>query len=100
MNWKEFLKPSWIKIVLLLIFLVLSFFKTDYPFSSDSPSFSHGFPLYYLTEGYDWWSYPEWQTSPRKIRDILYFNLFIDLIFWYLLSCLIIWVYDKVKKKK
>jgi len=25
--------------------------------------------------------------------------LIIDIIFWYLLSCLIIWIYDKRKKK-
>jgi hypothetical protein len=27
-------------------------------------------------------------------------NLIIDFIFWYIISCFIIWIYDKVKKKE
>ena len=35
----------------------------------------------------------------EPITEFIYPNLIVDLIFWYLLSCLIVWIYDKVKKK-
>jgi len=99
MNIKQFFKPRGIKIVLLLIFLVLSFFKTNHPLSSDSTSFSHGFPLYYLNEGYNWWSFTDDWKSHREIFNISYLNFFADLVFWYVVSCFIVWIYDKFKKK-
>ena len=45
---------------------------------------------------------PEKMECPEKTEGsekLLKVFLMIDLIFWYFLSCLIVWIYDKVKKK-
>jgi hypothetical protein len=40
------------------------------------------------------------ECKPESSFNINYPFLLVDLVFWYLISCLIIWVYDKNKKKK
>jgi len=85
---KEFLKPDWRKIVIFIIFFIITFFSIQ----KCAPSgFSYNLilaPFYFYT--------------PSVVR--FYSNCetnFIPLIFsfihWYLLSCLIVWVYEKIK---
>ena len=40
------------------------------------------------------------ECVPESSFKIYYPFLLVDIVFWYLLSCLIVWVYDKVKKRK
>ena len=103
MTLKQFLKPDWRKIVLFVILFILSLLISYPGFCVDGTNFGyceeiHGFPLSaYTTFG------EQDVVPPEKLEYIRYENIFgfiFNLIFWYLLSCLIVWIYDKVKKKK
>ncbi len=89
MTLKQFLKPNWTKIVIIVISMIISFPR--YPNYYECS----GFPLCYLSSG----------KCPFEYFVVLCgigflpVNLILDIIFWYLFSCLIIWIYDKVKKK-
>jgi len=103
MTIKKFLKPDWRKIVLSFLLFVLLFFtlglrartgacvrdEEGIPRWCDSII---GFPLEFTL-------FSDYTPVP-----VIFSFLFIDIIFWclvsYLLSCLIIWVYDKYKKKR
>lgn len=113
MNWKEFLKPQKKKLTLFIIIIVIScifgFFYMPLiggfvvyrnvfliPFGSQELKCNGGC------------SVP--QECPEEmvlcpIRNIIDYLLnephyfVITVIYWYLLSCIIIWIYDKVKKK-
>lgn len=105
MNLKEFLKPDWRKIVITLVF----FFCYSYLFFSS---------LYFT---------PPLETyrEPSELENILFkllgfptfvasifvkggfgidqtymiLSFFVTIFYWYLLSCLVVWVCNKVKKK-
>jgi len=89
MNWKEFFKPDWRKILIFLVLFILSSLASIKIYLCNMMGIGpcpigYGFPLEFL--------YPI-----LDFKNLI--NLLIDIIFWYLLSCLIIWIYDKVKKK-
>jgi len=92
MNFKQFLRPDWRKIVIFIVLLLISLVIVyDMPVGELLTSF-RGLPLPVLFfYNSDWHPIPIWYV-------LLLFGL-IDLIFWYLLSCLIIWIYGKIKKK-
>ena len=97
MNLKQFLKPELIKI-LLFIFLSVFFLSFKRRIIAGELFFSgKGVPLLIETnlpvEGR--MQLVSWKNSNLKL--LLF--LILDLIFWYLISCLIIWIYDKFKKK-
>jgi hypothetical protein len=99
MNWKRFLKPDWRKIILTVILISLSFLYIYEPVIMDAYEAYRGLPMFY-------WKYftgtgliVPGMNLPEPVTEFLYLNLIIDLIFWYFLSCLIIWIYNKVKKK-
>jgi len=83
MNWKQFLKPDWRKVVIFIIFLIIFL-----PFKS---GISIG-ELYWPAIGLPLPIYAE--------NYFIYFGLIFDLIFWYIVSLFIVWVYDKFKKVK
>jgi hypothetical protein len=120
MNWKEFLKPNWRKIVIFVIIGIISvLILAYYTFMNTcaggcvSPNCGQlhcririttlilipSFPL--LTTNFtnvgddvnvelSFWSLgPNWQVV-----------LVTSIIYWYLLSCLIVWIYDKFRKPK
>lgn len=92
MNWKEFLKPDWRKI---LLFVILSILLSAIPnFVIEIPVFcglSFGIPLPFYCS----------LILPFDFNGgFVITNLFVDIIFWYLLSCLIVWIYGKLKKEK
>jgi hypothetical protein len=99
MNWKQFLKLDWKKIVVFVILIFIAMFSIGIPF----------------------WSYPmcepggscplifNFLPSDKIISSNIYLNngfridwiiLFFILLLLYLFSCLIVRIYDKVKKKK
>jgi predicted neutral ceramidase superfamily lipid hydrolase len=101
MDWKQFLKPDWRKIVLtIVIFFIpmgLGFLIVLEGFAKEAGQ--EFLPFYILRIiiilllilspfsiilGF----------LPYVLKELL------NLIFWYLLSCLIVWVYDKYKKQK
>jgi len=104
MNWKKFLKPDWRKIILSIIIFLLGFLPRIY------------FPLHQLSWvllGITWW--PVYVAQLSGLLKGLYLKppifdpiallifivaILITPIFWYFLSCLIVWIHDKVKKKK
>jgi hypothetical protein len=103
MTFKQFLKPDWRKIVIFVIlsialFLVpwnIAFSVTEFRFIY-SESGMQGIPLpaYICIEALTAFG------TPPPPCGVFYPFLIIDLIIWYLLSGLIVWVYDKVRKKR
>ena len=119
MTLKQFLKPDWRKIALtIIIFSIISYFVT-FPLMEKPPCMISRCPTAYVSR----------QTLPQHvcgvciedvksndylIGTIIYlaspslltynlgtFDFFVlEFIFWYLLSCLIVWIYDKFRKKK
>lgn len=92
---KQFLKPDRKKILLGLIFLFFSsipicpvIYCEHYDllpgvsFTSTPIFYNLGFPFKYLLEG-----------------DIVYINLLFDIIFWYFISCLLIFAWARIKNK-
>ena len=79
MNVKQFLKPDWRKIVLTIVLMIIpSLFITSYSIYVAS---CVGCGYFFNFESF----------------GILFV---ISLIITYLLSCFIVWVYDKFRKKK
>lgn len=110
MNFKQFLKPDLRKIILWILFCViflliipslyihLKYFQ-ETPYSVEFRAFK-GFPLIYYSPGSG--GCIPGDSGMVCVNMPSSFNvgyLVIDVIFWYLLFCLIIWIYDKVKRK-
>lgn len=92
---KQFLKPDWRNILLTLIFMGFSyFFKVNcLPPGRLGVCEKYGFPISYLSMGSgDFFYLPQY--------SILWWGLVVDLIFLYLISCSIIFKWDKFIKKK
>jgi len=97
MSLKEFLMPDWRKIVVfILLFIVVTYIglSTITGIGPKSLWWSEkGIPLFYIHEG---------DYGPHS-PGFYIVNFLIDLITYivisYLLSCLIVWGYDKLKKK-
>jgi hypothetical protein len=87
MSIKQFLKPDVRKIIVFLILLIISFFIKSGIALGELYWRVIGFPLPILvqTDGLFW--------------SLSYQGIIIDLIFWYIITCLIIWIYEKFKKK-
>jgi len=121
MNWKQFLKPDWRKIVILVILLVTNFFLKGLPDIFTPTNLSYGpwgrigYPFIFLYEIRHFLDEPinnpyasKWfplgtiiiQESPTQILGLSLPLLILDLIIWYLISCLTVWIYDKSRKKR
>lgn len=94
MNWKQLLKPEWRKIVItVLIVLILGFLSPPIQYCAGGGS---SFPIF-------WFPFYFYTISHT---DVFYSSCtenlmpaYLSVIYWYLLSCLIVWIYEKVKKK-
>ena len=94
MNWKGFLKPDKRKIVVLII--ILLFISLDILFGHITgiigdillkiPFFTLFCPSFGISSIF------------CLIQNII--AIIIIPIYWYLLSCLIVWIYDKIRKGK
>jgi len=98
MSWKKFLKPDWRKAVIFLILTILSsIYQRNIGVGElFIPSRGLPLPVYMCAEGF---SDIILLTPLMMPCEIIYPFLIINLIMWYLLACLIVWIYDKVKKK-
>jgi hypothetical protein len=103
MNWKEFLKPDWRKIALtIIIFLffigywVYNFFVGIFGWCEPC---NHEYYLPWESGACGHCGYPDLLTY---ILIEIYWPLaiIIALFISYLLSCLIVWIYDKFRKVK
>lgn len=104
MKWREFLKPDWRKIVIFLII----FFLLPYPLLIPCPPLPSNlicFPDWEFISLYSFSIYLFEITFYTGNVIVLLsgigfiFELFFYLFVSYFLSCLIVWVYEKVKKK-
>ena len=100
---KEFLKPDWRKIIVfvfcsLILFSitfngcsVLKFFIPNYFCIEFISPIYQGFPLpiYSISQ----------ITDIKRLTTNWVFNLIYDIIWWYIDACLIVWIYDKIKRK-
>ena len=100
MTFKQFLKPDWRKTVLAIIFIILPI----YAWFTDETSYAIGIL----------WILGAFLVLPSAVVLSLLYKIGIDStneikiitiflvssIIYYLFSCLIFWIYDKVKKKK
>jgi hypothetical protein len=91
MNWKEFLKPTIAKIILLIIFMIISvlFLGTT---RMDAPS-NWGWPFPVYVSGCNFF-------GGGCVNEFVWFDLILDIIFWYVISCIIVIAYHVNKKKK
>jgi len=102
MDWKEFLKPDWRKIVLtVIIFLLITFLPLLLGFCAPISTLVGGKQCLLVIQPL-FMFLPSGSISYKPIATGLYFvpSLYwiLDIIFYYLLSCLIVWIYDKLKK--
>ena len=99
-NWKEFIKPDWKKILLLIIILLptllITYNELDCMTMGGGCTYSEGFPFAYHSISYCA-ALPN-PPSPRENSNI--FAIVLDIIFWYLITCLLFYVYSKIKSKK
>jgi hypothetical protein len=111
---KQFLKPDWRKIVIFVIILIIGFLIPILPAYCDispfagmcAPGTTCNFKSIGLMKISDLFK----DYGARNYCGIITYdnNVFyqsivfivIDMIFYYLLSCFIVWIYDKFRKKK
>jgi len=122
MNWKEFLKPTFRKIMIFIV-LFVTFISLNIIVSVCGPdktlSCDTTYNLHLLTETTLFLPTTTFSTIPNfytvcsvnattgttcipglliEEQEII-FNIISIFIYWYILSCLIIWIYDKKLKK-
>jgi hypothetical protein len=85
MDWKQFLKPDWRKIV---VFIVLFIFFCLFEWGIIISQTNRGFPFPYSS-----------MTFGELIVPFNLVNFIADIAVWYIISCLIVGVYDKYKGK-
>jgi hypothetical protein len=111
MEWKEFLKPDWIKIGLLPFLFIINFiFFYIFLSCAGGPTCSECqenyecykdlFFFYGISSGGECWigCYPKNLVTFYNITNN-FLLIVILFILPYLFSCLIVWIYDKVKKR-
>ncbi|MBZ9569318.1 hypothetical protein KJA16_00155 [Patescibacteria group bacterium] len=98
MSFKQFLKPDWRKIVLsIIIFLFLFIYGIPWCIDpSEEGWLRRPDPEY-------WGCHSEWHRQFHFIPDWpighLGISFFVSALISYFISCLIIWIYDKIRKK-
>jgi len=81
MSWKQFLKPDWRKIVIFVIGVLIALYFS--------------FNIFYLLPPCPL----NVECGPIPEYDMIYDFMIPFAIIWYLLSCLIVRIYDKIKKR-
>jgi glucan phosphoethanolaminetransferase (alkaline phosphatase superfamily) len=93
MKIKQFLKPDWRKIVVFVILFILGIGISILSNSClGCYNVSIGLPLGFYEEIF-------WPHGMEK-TNFLMLNFIIDIVILYFFSCLIIWIYDKFRKRK
>jgi hypothetical protein len=95
MDWKEFLKPDWTKVVVFVILIFITSSIPDLFIEGTDMRISYGFPFSFFIFG------GRLELSPgQSIPFYFHYEAIIEnIIIWYLLSCFIVWVFDKAKKR-
>lgn len=95
MKWKRFLRPDWGKIVFFIVIFALLFFLPILPviITIPTPAGVEGRFLILWTSFYEILFLPGYRAKHMIVPILIY--CFIS----YLLSCFIVCIYDKVKKK-
>jgi hypothetical protein len=99
MNIKQFLKPDWRKIIVVVIFILTSFISAFYihcyglcfqitKFLDDALNI---FPIFIDN------TFPMINRSTNANGFLFFFA--ITFLWYYFVSCLIFWIYDKFRKK-
>jgi len=99
MNWKRFLKPDWRKIVLFVIFFLISPAQFINLISiPENPQPTQLVPLLggFFTIGL---IIANVKTGISIFTNLNMIFFILSIIISYFLSCLIIWIYIKLKKK-
>jgi len=99
---KQFLKPNWKKVLLGLIFIGLIIFTSSWLWDKIGFRRMGGIDVG-IGIPFEFYFYRSSAPLPntRWLSEILSpFYLALDLIFWYLISCLLISIWDKIKAKK
>ena len=99
MNLKEFLKPNWKKVLLTIIFAIFSFWFLYNYTGIGGPRYEPNLLFTIVALIAAFLNLPLLIPNYNPLYETAIFYFILDLIYWYLLSCLIIWIYDKVKKK-
>lgn len=100
MNWEEFSKPTWKKIIIFVIFVAVSFLLYIYSsgMAGSEPN-QLGQLLGYIFMALNWPLVLYSRIFNISRTDILYFGVFIDGLWFYIFSCTIAWICNKVKKR-
>lgn len=94
---KEFLKPSKLKVFIFALLFVGTLLLSIIIFNTESRI---GFPLPIINIQNALTSFKFLEISyGGSSSGYNYVNIVLDLIVWYLVSCLIIFAYNKVKRK-
>ena len=96
MDWKKFLKPDWRKI----LFFIITMGGLNYLWISGNyvldARILFGLPLGFYPKG-GFMGHPGYPPPPTV--EFSWLNFFIDVIFWYLIACLIYYGYDSFKRR-
>lgn len=100
MTLKQFLKPDWIKIVIFVILFIISILTPNrciisnlfFSYEAKCTIYVFGAPFSFF------YIQPVVELAPEIHFDFI--GLFGNIIFWYLLSCLIVWIYGKFRGRK
>jgi len=111
MKFKDFIKPTKRKLIIFLVIAILAnlpfigYFKitTGCPPPILCTNFANIFnpvlnPVFFLFGGQD--DIPIATYSYSGIGEIYYALMILNIIYWYILSCVIILIYNKIKKPK
>jgi len=94
---KEFLMPTFWKIILFLILMVGLNCWIIFSTHILDARILVGLPLPFYPIG----SFMIWSNMPPPpIVEFSWINFVIDIIFWYVVSCLIVFIYSKFKSRK
>jgi len=92
MNIKQFFKPTWKKVILtIILFAVICFIPYSSFIGADASFSGKGFP-------FPIYGSASTIAGPQP-TEIIFWGVFSDLIIIFIISCLIIFLYNKLSKK-
>jgi len=97
---KKFLKPDRKKILILFIIAILGFLSFIMSIGFGRPA---GLSILILNIIFNLFTILAVYIFPQILPSLIYNDIFIitiNIFYWYLLSCLLVWVYNKFRKRK
>ena len=92
-------RPDIKKLIITFILLSLTLFIKYQPLVMDATIIYRGFPLFYWAYSRGTFIDPNVSTPPKESSGIIYYFLPFDIIFWYIISCIIVSFYEKRGRK-